>query len=326
MSETNMRSFSDPGGTAMAQGQDRFVADVEETALRGTDTVDEQAPSGSLYLDAWRTLRKRPLFIIGAVIALFFIFVAIAPDVVSSTNPKFCELGNSMDGPSGSHWFGFDRQGCDIYSRVIHGARASVVVGVVGTALVVLVGGVLGALAGFYGGVWDALISRVVDIFFAVPFLLGAIVGMQAFSERSVWVVAGVLAAFGWPQVARIMRGSVISLRSSEYVTAARALGASRLKTLTSHVIPNALPPVIVIATITLGTFIGAEATLSFLGIGLDPSVVSWGGDINKAQSSLRTAPEVLLYPAGALSLTVLSFIFLGDALRDALDPKARTR
>ena len=326
MSETNLRSFSDPGAAARAQGQDRFVADAEETPLQGTDALDEDAPSGSLYLDAWRTLRRRPLFIIGALIALFFVLIAIAPNLLSSADPARCDLGDSLRGPSAAGWFGFDRQGCDIYSRVIHGARASVVVGVVGTALVVLVGGTLGAVAGFYGGIWDTLISRLVDIFFAVPFLLGAIVGMQAFQQRSVWVVAGVLAAFGWPQVARIMRGSVISLRGSDYVTAARALGASRLKTLTSHVIPNALPPVIVIATITLGTFIGAEATLSFLGIGLDQSVVSWGGDINRAQSVLRTSPTVLLYPAGALSLTVLSFIFLGDALRDALDPKARTR
>ena len=326
MSETNLRSFSDPGGAARAQGQDRFVADAEETPLQGTDALDEDAPSGSLYLDAWRTLRKRPLFIIGAVIALFFVFIAIFPGALSSADPARCDLGNSLRGPSAAGWFGFDRQGCDIYSRVIHGARASVVVGVVGTALVVLVGGTLGAVAGFYGGIWDTLISRLVDIFFAVPFLLGAIVGMQAFTQRTVWVVAGVLAAFGWPQVARIMRGSVISLRGSDYVTAARALGASRVKTLVSHVIPNALPPVIVIATITLGTFIGAEATLSFLGIGLDQSVVSWGGDINRAQNVLRTSPTVLFYPAGALSLTVLSFIFLGDALRDALDPKARTR
>ncbi len=326
MSDTNLRSFTDPGGMAHAEGQEPFVADLEETRLRDTDSVDEEAPSGSLWADAWRTLRKRPLFIIGALIGLFFIFIAIFPGALTNTDPTRCDLSNTLGGPQEGAPFGFDRQGCDIYSRVLYGARASVVVGVIGTALVVLVGGILGAVAGFYGGIWDTLISRLVDIFFAVPFLLGAIVGMQAFPERTVWVVAAVLAAFGWPQVARIARGSVISLRGADYVTAARALGASRVKTLITHVVPNALPPVIVIATITLGTFIGAEATLSFLGIGLDASVVSWGGDINRAQSVLRSDPSKLLFPAVALSLTVLSFIFIGDALRDALDPKAKSR
>jgi oligopeptide transport system permease protein len=150
---------------------------------------------------------------------------------------------------------------------------------------------------------------------------------MQAFPNKTVWVVALVLAAFGWPQVARIMRGSVISVRNAEYVTAATALGASRMKNLLRHVLPNAIPPVIVIATVSLGAFIGSEATLSFLGIGLNPgTTVSWGGDINQAQNALRSNPEVLLYPAAALSLTVLSFIMLGDAVREALDPKSRKR
>jgi oligopeptide transport system permease protein len=160
-----------------------------------------------------------------------------------------------------------------------------------------------------------------------VPLLLGAITCMQAFPNKTVWVVALVLAAFGWPQVARIMRGSVISVRNAEYVTAATALGASRIKNLLRHVLPNAIPPVIVIATVSLGAFIGSEATLSFLGIGLNPATtVSWGGDINQAQNALRSNPEVLLYPAVALSLTVLSFIMLGDAVREALDPKSRKR
>jgi len=150
---------------------------------------------------------------------------------------------------------------------------------------------------------------------------------MQAFPDKTVMVVALVLAVFGWPQVARIMRGSVISVRSAEYVTAATALGASRTKVLLRHVLPNAIPPVIVIATVSLGAFIGAEATLSFLGIGLNPATtVSWGGDINQAQNSLRSDPAVLLYPAAALTLTVLSFIMLGDAVREALDPKSRKR
>jgi oligopeptide transport system permease protein len=313
--------------TALRAAQTRFVADQEETPLATTDQVDESTPPGGLWLEAWRTLRRRPLFIISSVIILFLIVLALFPGLFATQDPTHCELQNSLAGSTSGHPFGFDVQGCDIYSRVVYGARASVSVGVLSTAITVLVGGVIGALAGFYGGWLDAVLARITDIFFSVPLLLGAITCMQAFPDKTVWVVALVLAVFGWPQVARIMRGSVISVRNAEYVTAATALGASRAKNLLRHVLPNAIAPVIVIATVSLGAFIGAEATLSFLGIGLNPATtVSWGGDINQAQNVLRSNPSVLLYPAAALSLTVLSFIMLGDAVREALDPKSRKR
>src|SRR6478609_1354178 len=313
--------------SALFAAQTRFVADLEETPLGTTDQVDESAPPGGLWLEAWRSLRKRPLFIVSSLIILVLIVMAIVPGLFASKDPAYCVLQNSLAGSTAGHPFGFDIQGCDIYSRVIHGARASISVGVLTTLLTVIFGGVVGALAGFYGGVLDSFLARITDIFFSVPLLLGAITCMQAFTDKTVWVVALVLAVFGWPQVARIMRGSVISVRNAEYVTAATALGASRSKVLVRHVLPNAIPPVIVIATVSLGAFIGAEATLSFLGIGLNPATnVSWGGDINQAQGQLRSNPEVLLYPAAALTLTVLSFIMLGDAVREALDPKSRKR
>jgi oligopeptide transport system permease protein len=313
--------------TALRAAQAHYVADVEETPLQTTDRVDESTPPGGLWLEAWRTLRRRPLFIVSSVIILLLVLVSLFPGLFATRSPTFCQLQDSLAGSRSGHPFGFDTQGCDIYSRVIHGARASVSVGILSTLITVLFGGVVGALAGFYGGWLDSLLARLTDIFFSVPLLLGAITCMQAFPNKTVWVVALVLAAFGWPQVARIMRGSVISVRNAEYVTAATALGASRIKNLLRHVLPNAIPPVIVIATVSLGAFIGSEATLSFLGIGLNPATtVSWGGDINQAQNALRSNPEVLLYPAVALSLTVLSFIMLGDAVREALDPKSRKR
>jgi oligopeptide transport system permease protein len=307
--------------------QVHFVSDLDDTPLAATDQVDESAAPGGLWLEAWRTLRKRPLFIVSSLIILLLIVVSLFPGLFASADPRFCQLQDSLGPARSGHPFGFDLQGCDIYSRVIHGARASVSVGVLTTTLTVLIGGTIGAVAGYFGGWLDAVLARVTDIFFSVPLLLAAITCMQAFPDKTVWVVALVLAAFGWPQVARIMRGSVISVRTAEYVTAATALGASRMKILLRHVLPNAVPPVIVIATVSLGVFIGAEATLSFLGIGLNPATtVSWGGDINQAQQVLRSNPSVLLYPAAALSLTVLSFIMLGDAVREALDPKARKR
>ena len=171
------------------------------------------------------------------------------------------------------------------------------------------------------------MLSRVTDVFFAIPLVLAAIVVMQMFKEsRSVLTVVLVLGIFGWPQLARVTRGAVMAVRGSEFVTAARALGSSRFATLVRHVAPNASGPVIVTSTVALGTYIVAEATLSFLGIGLPPQITSWGADIAKAQASLRSQPMVLFYPSAALALTVLSFIMMGDAVRDALDPKARTR
>ncbi|NIZ91334.1 ABC transporter permease [Kineococcus rubinsiae] len=312
--------------TSVRPGQEHFVAPLEETPLRAVDAVDDSAPPSSQWGEAWRQLRRRPLFWVSVVLILLVVVVAAVPSLFTSTNPRFQTLADSLGDPRDGHPFGFTRLGEDVYARTIYGARASVVVGLLSTVLVTVVGGVVGAIAGYYGGIWDALLSRISDIFFAVPLVLGAIVLITSLQSRSTLTVSLVLSLFAWPQTARIMRGSVLQTRSAEFVTAARALGLSRLQVLVRHVVPNALGPVIVIATISLGTFIAAEATLSYLGVGLPSSIVSWGGDISAAQTSLRSAPQVLFWPAAALSVTVLSFIMLGDVVRDALDPKARTR
>ena len=312
---------------AARPGQEHVVAADDETGLGAVDAVaDESAPS-SQWAVAWRYLRRRPLFWISAALILLALAVAAVPGLFTRADPSFCDLDYSLRGMSWSHPFGFDRQGCDIYARTVYGARASVLVGVLTTALVVLLGGALGALAGFFGGWLDAVLSRITDIFFAVPLVLAAIVIMQLFkNHRTIITVVLVLALFGWTSIARITRGAVMSAKNEDYVTAARALGARRRTLLLSHILPNAAAPIIVYATVALGTFIVAEATLSFLGIGLPSSVVSWGGDIAVAQDVLRTKPAVLFFPATALGLTVLSFIMMGDVVRDALDPKARKR
>lgn len=279
----------------------------------------------SLTSDAWRELRRRPMFIVSALLILAIVVICVAPGLFTSTDPRNCPLKDSTLAPgSPGHPFGTDLQGCDIYARTLYGARPSVSVGVLVTLGALLIGGVFGGLAGFYGGFLDSLLSRITDIFFAIPLLLGAIVILSAFSTRSVGTVSLALVVLAWPQLARITRGAVISVRDTDYVLAARALGAGDRRILFRHVLPNALAPVIVVATISLGIYIVTEATLSFLGIGLPGSVVSWGGDISSAKTSLRTDPHVLLFPAGALSITVLSFILLGDAVRDAFDPRLR--
>jgi oligopeptide transport system permease protein len=272
----------------------------------------------------WRGLRRRPKFLISAALIAFVVVVAVFPSLFTGADPGYANPDQSLLGPSAAHWFGTDLQGHDIYARTIYGARASITVGLGATLLVFVIGGTLGGLAGFYGGWIDAVVSRIADVFFGIPLLLAAIVLMQVMHHRTVWTVIAILALFGWPQIARIARGAVLAVRGSDYVLAAKALGLSRFGTLTRHVVPNAIGPVIAMSTIALGLFIVTEATLSYLGVGLPPSVVSWGGDINVDQIRLRAGSPILFYPAGALAMTVLAFMVMGDVLRDALDPASR--
>jgi oligopeptide transport system permease protein len=309
---------------------EHYVAPLDETPLQATDNVAEDVQPLSLWAEAWRNLRKQPLFIISTLLIVLIVFVALFPGVFTQTPPnQNCLLANSDGDPAPGHPLGFTLQGCDVFSRIVYGTQASLTVGIFATLGALIIGGTLGAIAGFYGGWLDSVIARLGDVFFALPLILGAIIIMQLpfFREnRNVWTVVITLTVFGWPQIARITRGAVLSVRNADFVTAARSLGVSRPAALVRHVIPNSLAPVIVVATVNLGIFIVAEATLSFLGIGLPPDVMSWGNDISSAQVSLRSNPSTLLWPAAALSVTVLSFIMLGDALRDALDPKARKR
>jgi oligopeptide transport system permease protein len=286
-----------------------------------------ETPAGvGFWQDIWQSLRRRPQFVVSAVLIGLIVVAAAFPSLFTAADPDFANPDQSLLSPSAAHWFGTDLQGHDIYARTIYGARASITVGLGATLLVFVVGGALGALAGFYGGGLDAVISRVADVFFAIPLLLAAIVLMQVTHHRTVWTVIAILALFGWPQIARITRGAVLEVRGRDYVLAAKALGMNRFGILMRHVLPNAIGPVIAVCTIALGLFIVTEATLSYLGVGLPPSVVSWGGDINVDQVRLRAGSPILFYPAGALAITVLAFMIMGDALRAALDPSSRAR
>lgn len=321
----DMTMTSQSAHTALP-GQERYVAPIEETPLHEVDSVDEAAPAASMWADAWRTLRKNPLFIISGIMILAVVFVALFPQVLTNQDPNYCTLDNSLEPARAGHPFGFNLQGCDIYARVIYGTHTSLSVGVLATVLVVLIGSLIGALAGFFGGWIDAVLSRLTDIFLALPILLGAIVVLQMFrTSTSIWKVVLVMALFGWVSTARIARGAVMESKNLEFNTASTALGSTPTRNLFRHIIPNSLAPIIVVGTTSLGTYIVLEATLSFLGAGLPSSTVSWGGDISDAQSVLTTDPMVLFYPSAALAITVLAFIMMGDAVKDALDPKSRT-
>ena len=282
------------------------------------------AESSGFWHVTWRGLRRRPKFVIAASLIALILVVVAFPALFTGVDPKYADPSQSLLSPSAAHWFGTDLQGHDIYARTVYGARASVTVGLGATLAVFVIGGTLGALAGFYGGWVVAVISRISDVFFGLPLVLAAIVLMQVMHHRTVWTVIAILSLFGWPQVTRIARGAVLEVRQSDYVLAAKALGLSRFQTLIRHAVPNAVGPVIAVATIALGAFVVAEATLSYLGVGLPASVVSWGGDISVAQTRLRSGSPILFYPAGALAITVLAFMMMGDALRDALDPASR--
>ncbi|NNN32761.1 ABC transporter permease [Streptomyces sp. S3(2020)] len=303
---------------AMAEGET-----LEKTpgGPQGTGPADKPR---SLWSDAWRDLRRNPVFIISGLVILFLIVISLWPSLIASGNPLKCELAKAQEGSQPGHPFGFDGQGCDVYTRTVYGARTSVTVGVCATLGVAILGSALGGLAGFFGGFWDSILSRVTDVFFAIPVVLGGLVLLSVVTSNTVWPVIGFMVLLGWPQISRIARGSVITAKQNDYVQAAKALGASNSRQLLRHIAPNAVAPVIVVATIALGTYIALEATLSYLGVGLKPPTVSWGIDISSASAYIRQAPHMLLWPAGALALTVLAFIMLGDAVRDALDPKLR--
>lgn len=303
---------------ALAEGET-----LEKTPGGPEGTGPAEKPR-SLWSDAWRDLRRNPVFIISSLIILFLVIISIWPSLITDQDPLNCDLGKAQEGSQPGHPFGFDGQGCDVYTRTVYGARTSVTVGVCSTVGVSILGGILGGLAGFFGGWWDSFLSRITDIFFGIPVVLGGLVFLSVVTSSTVWPVIGFIVLLGWPQIARIARGSVITAKQNDYVQAARALGASNSRMMLRHIAPNAVAPVIVVATIALGTYISLEATLSFLGVGLKPPAVSWGIDISAASQYIRNAPHMLLWPAGALAITVLAFIMLGDAVRDALDPKLR--
>lgn len=271
-------------------------------------------------------LRRRPVVWAAAATALLLALMATVPSAFAGWfghgDPRACDLARSGAPAAAGHPFGFDIQGCDVYANVVYGARNSLAIGLLVTALSLAVAVPLGCVAGYYGRRIDALVSRLGDVFFGFPFLLGAIVVLSTFRFRNIVSVSVALAVFTWPVLARLMRSTVIQVKELEYVTAARSIGATDRRILVHHVIPNAIAPVIAIATVTIGSVIAAEAALTFLGVGVQYPAISWGLQLAQAQTNFQQEPHLLIFPGLFLSATVLSFMLLGDALRDALDPR----
>jgi oligopeptide transport system permease protein len=282
----------------------------------------------SLAGDAWRDLSRSKIFWAAAVLVVILLAMAAFPSLFAQGDPRECTLARQYGGASGPAIFGFDYQGCDIYARAVYGARYSIIIGVLATLISGLIGLVVGLAAGFYGGWVDALLARGIDIVLGIPFLLGAIVLSRRLASdptsNGLWAVTLTLGVLGWTTAARVMRSAVISAKSQDYVAAARMLGAGSWRLMARHILPNSMASFVVVLTILLGINIASEATLSFLGIGLKGNAVSWGISISDATGYVRVAAGPLIWPSVFLAATVLAFIMLGDAVRDAFDPKLR--
>ncbi|MFN2608684.1 MAG: ABC transporter permease [Acidimicrobiales bacterium] len=280
--------------------------------------ADPAAPGG-----VWRRFRKNRLAVAGlAVVVLEVAAAALAPWITfydsTTINPAASKLG-----PSVHHWFGTDVLGRDLYTRVVYGARVSLQVGIFAVVIAVSVGLVVGAVAGYYGGKLDGLIMRVTDVFLSFPYILAAIVVISVVGRglRSVILVLGFL---GWMPIARLFRSSVLQVKGLEYVDAARAIGCRDVRIITRHILPNAIQPVIVYGTILVGTAVLSEAALSFLGVGVTEPTPAWGLMVANGKNYLFTSPNLLFFPGAAIFVTVMAFVFVGDGLRDALDPRLR--
>ena len=272
---------------------------------------------------AWRRLLRRKSALLGLMIIVVLILVALLAPLIAPYDPAHQSWTAIRKPPSTQHWFGTDESGRDLFSRVIYGARASLLAGVVSISIALTFGVPIGLLAG-YGGRWiDALIGRITDAMLAVPFLILAI-ALAAFlgpSLQNAMIAIGVTAT---PIFVRLTRGQVMAVKVEDYVEAARAVGNPPVRIALRHILPNILPALIVQATISIATAIIAEASLSFLGLGQQPPAPSWGSMLNTAQRFLTNAPWMAVWPGLAIFLAVLSFNILGDGLRDALDPKER--
>ena len=262
---------------------------------------------------------------VGGAIVLVAVLAALLGPWLVPFDPAAQELALRLEGPTGAHWFGLDELGRDIFARVLSGARISLLVGLVVVSVSATVGVTLGSVAGYAGGRVDEAISRLIDILLAFPGLLLAI-ALVAVLGPSLTNVVLALSLIGWVGYARLVRGQVLRARELEFVQAARALGATTTRILVHHIVPTTLPAVTVQATLGMGGAILAEAALSFLGLGVQPPTPSWGTMLNYGRGHLLDAPHLTVFPGVAIAVLVLGFNFLGDGLRDALDPATRGR
>ena len=295
--------------------------------------------SRSLWSDAWRQFRKHKLALLGTAVLLFICLLVTLGPFVYRENPQAINILNSRVGPSlggeaGFHPMGYDDLGHDIFARVLSGGRKSILVGLMAVVVSMTLGTLVGALAGFFGKAIDSMLMRVTDLFIALPQLplLLLIIYLYRDKLRAVFgpenglliLIVAVIGGLNWMPVARLVRASFLSLKEKEFVEAARCIGAGTSSLIFKHILPNVLSPVIVAATLGVGAAIISESTLSFLGLGFPPDIPTWGSMLQNAKDELGTAAHMAIFPGLMIFLVVLSVNYIGDGLRDALDPRSR--
>ena len=302
---------------------------ITDAPAAGAAAVPGEEPGVGLWKGAWRRLRRNPTAILGALIIALFVLIAILAPLLTQYEPGSAEWSGevtptSVPGPDEDHLLGLDRFGSDLYTQLLFGARQSLLYGIVSTAIGLTVGAILGILAGGLGGWVDSFIMRVVDIMLSVPSLLLA-VSIAAVLGQNPYSIMIAIGAAQVPIFARLLRGSMLAQGRSDYVLAAQALGIRRRRIVLGHVLPNAIGPTIVQATLNLATAIIEVAALSFLGLGSsDPAVAEWGRMLVAAQDRFEAAPRLALLPGMCIAITALGFTLFGEALREALDPRNR--
>ncbi len=270
-----------------------------------------------------RRFLRNKLALLGLVMITIVFLTAILAPIIATHPPKAQDLTITLQNPSGEHWLGTDELGRDVFSRIVYGTRIAVSVGLASILLALVIGVMLGSISGYVGKVWDTLIMRIADVFFAFPLIIGAVVIILVVG-RGVTPVILAIGLFSWATVARLLRSSILSIRESEYVEAARSLGAGKWRIVTRHVLPNSMAPVLVYAMVSVATAIVAQASLSYLGVGVPPDVPDWGNMISSGQKFFGFKDYLWFFPSMAVVFTVLGFVFVGDGMRDALDPRLR--
>ena len=298
-----------------------------EILERGDQTAGLERRQRTFARMAWHHLRSKPLGSLGLLVVLAVAIVAIFADFIAPFDYQVQNYDYPKEAPGGTFFFGTDEYGRDVFSRVVHGARVSLLVGFASVVLGTGVGALLGLISGYFMGYLDSGMQRLIDMWMALPDLILALAIVAALGEQSMEILIIAIAATILPRGVRVIRASTIALRESDYVLSARAIGASDWRVILRHIAPNSMAPFLIIMSSMFGTAILTEAGLSFLGLGIEPPAPSWGGMLTgQAAQFLKTAPWMLVFPGLALSITVLGFAFAGDALRDILDPRQRGR
>jgi oligopeptide transport system permease protein len=299
------------------------MVSISPQKLPSADITPDQLEQGSsLWSDAWHRLRKNRVAIFGASALLLIIAACVLGPLISRYGYEEQDLSDTFSPPSRDHWLGTDQLGRDLLVRVMTGGRISITVGLVATFVALTIGVTYGAIAGFFGGRLDTVMMRFVDILYALPFTIFVIL-LMVFFGRNIFLLFFAIGAVEWLTMARIVRGQIMSIKRMEYIEAARALGLSRRRIIFRHMIPNILGPIIVYTTLTIPAVMLLEAFLSFLGLGVQPPMSSWGVLIKDGAEKMEEFWWLLVFPGALFSLTLFSLNFLGDGLRDALDVRA---